>query len=130
MTGSAMPPSRMAAAVPGRRVPSDFGFAGFADIFDEMFGDFMGRRRGQARPSAAAICATISKSALEDAFKGSTAQIRVPTSVGCDMQGQRQRGRRGGRSPARPAAAQGKVRAQQGFFTIERTCPSCGGAGA
>ena len=62
----------------------DFGFAsGFADIFDEMFGDFVGGRRGQTNARGSDLRYNLEVS-LEEAFKGSTAQIRVPTSVGCD----------------------------------------------
>jgi molecular chaperone DnaJ len=107
----------------------DFGFAsGFADIFDEVFGGFGGGRRGQSEARGNDLRYNLEVS-LEDAFKGSTAQIRVPTSVGCDhCKGS------GSEAGSRPVtcstcAGAGKVRAQQGFFTIERTCPSCGGAG-
>jgi molecular chaperone DnaJ len=107
----------------------DFGFAsGFADIFDEMFGGMGGGRRGQTDARGSDLRYNLEVS-LEEAFKGSTAQIRVPTSVGCDhCKGS------GSEAGSRPVtcstcAGAGKVRAQQGFFTIERTCPSCGGAG-
>jgi molecular chaperone DnaJ len=109
--------------------PGDFGFAsGFADIFDEMFGDFVGGRRGQTGARGNDLRYNLEVS-LEDAFKGSAAQIRVPTSVGCDhCKGS---GSEAGSRPVTCAtcAGNGKVRAQQGFFTIERTCPTCGGAG-
>jgi len=107
----------------------DFGFAsGFADIFDEMFGDFVGGRRGQTNARGSDLRYNLEVS-LEEAFKGSTAQIRVPTSVSCE-----QCKGAGSEAGSRPVtcstcAGAGKVRAQQGFFTIERTCPSCGGAG-
>ena len=107
----------------------DFGFAScFADIFDEMFGDFVGGRRGQTNARGSDLRYNL-EVGLDEAFKGSTAQIRVPTSVGCDhCKGS------GSEAGSRPVTCStcsgaGKVRAQQGFFTIERTCPSCGGAG-
>jgi molecular chaperone DnaJ len=108
----------------------DFGFAsGFADIFDEMFGEFVGGgRRSQANARGSDLRYNLEVS-LEDSFKGSTAQIRVPTSVGCDScHGS---GSEAGSKPVNcsTCGGQGKVRAQQGFFTIERTCPSCGGVG-
>jgi molecular chaperone DnaJ len=113
----------------GRGGAGDFGFAsGFADIFDEMFGGLGGGRRGQTDARGSDLRYNLEVS-LEEAFKGSTAQIRVPTSVGCDhCKGS------GSEAGSRPVtcstcAGAGKVRAQQGFFTIERTCPSCGGAG-
>jgi molecular chaperone DnaJ len=66
---------------------------------------------------------------LEEAFEGKTAQIRVPSSVICT-----DCGGGGGEKGSSPVSCQtcngrGRVRAQQGFFTIERTCPGCGGAG-
>ena len=111
----------------------DFG-SGFADIFDEMFGDFMGgggRRGGGtagggARGSDLRYNMTIS---LEEAFKGREARIRVPTSVTCeDCSGS---GAAKGTQPVTcpSCRGRGKVRTQQGFFTIERTCPSCQGVG-
>jgi molecular chaperone DnaJ len=102
--------------------------SGFADIFDEMFGDFVGGRRGQTNARGSDLRYNLEVS-LEEAFKGSTAQIRVPTSISCDhCKGS------GSEAGSRPVSCStcggiGKVRAQQGFFTIERTCPSCGGAG-
>jgi molecular chaperone DnaJ len=108
----------------------DFGFAsGFADIFDEMFGEFVGGgRRNQSNARGSDLRYNLEVS-LEDAFKGSTAQIRVPTSVGCDSCNGS--GAEAGSKPVNCSTCngQGKVRAQQGFFTIERTCPSCGGVG-
>ncbi|HVJ53595.1 MAG TPA: molecular chaperone DnaJ [Aliidongia sp.] len=107
----------------------DFGFAsGFADIFDEMFGGFAGGRRGQGATRGSDLRYNLEIS-LEDAFKGSSAQIRVPTSVSCESCSGS-----GSEAGSRPVTCttcngNGKVRAQQGFFTIERTCPSCGGAG-
>jgi molecular chaperone DnaJ len=107
----------------------DFGFAsGFADIFDEMFGGLGGGRRGQSSARGNDLRYNLEIN-LEEAFKGSSAQIRVPTSVSCEScKGN------GSEAGSRPVTCttcngNGKVRAQQGFFTIERTCPSCGGAG-
>ena len=111
--------------------PGGFDFSGgFADIFDEMFGDFAGgggRQRGAAaRGSDLRYNMEIS---LVEAFKGKQTTIRVPTSVTCDTcHGS------GGESGAQPVACptchgHGKVRAQQGFFTVERTCVSCRGRG-
>ncbi|HZH25773.1 MAG TPA: molecular chaperone DnaJ [Azospirillaceae bacterium] len=104
----------------------DFG-SGFADIFDEMFGDFMGgRRQASGRGSDLKYDMEIS---LEDAFKGSQATIRVPTLGPCDAcKGT------GAEGASQPAACptcngSGNVRATQGFFTIQRTCPTCHGQG-
>jgi molecular chaperone DnaJ len=114
---------------PGPAGAGGFNFTGgFADIFDEMFGEFMGGSRsgGQRRGAELRYNMEIT---LEEAYHGKTTQIRVPTSVLCqDCDGS------GGEKGSSPVACQacggrGRVRAQQGFFTIERTCPSCGGAG-
>jgi molecular chaperone DnaJ len=106
------------------------GGAGFADIFDEMFGDFGGGRQrqssGRARGSDLRYNLEIP---LDDAFKGRESRIRVPTSVSCDdCNGS---GAAKGSHPSTCGTCQGhgKVRASQGFFTIERTCPTCGGQG-
>ena len=102
--------------------------AGFADIFDEMFGDFMGGRRGgsQARGSDLRYNMEIS---LEEAYGGKSAQIKIPSSTACEAC--TGTGAAGGAQPINCPTCQGhgKVRAQQGFFTIERTCPTCSGAG-
>ncbi len=115
---------------PGPTGPGGFNFAsGFADIFDEMFGDFMGGgRRGGGNRRGADLRYNMNVT-LEDAFGGKTAQIRVPSSVTCD-----DCGGVGGERGSSPVTCQncqgrGRIRAQQGFFTIERTCPGCGGAG-
>ena len=66
---------------------------------------------------------------LEEAFSGKTAQIRVPTSISCaDCSGT---GAKPGTQPVTCATCDGhgKVRAAQGFFSIERTCPQCQGRG-
>jgi molecular chaperone DnaJ len=114
----------------GRGGAGDFNFAqGFADIFDEMFGDFMGGgRRGGANLRGADLRYNM-EITLEDAYAGKQATIRVPTSVLCEACNGS-----GGEKGAQPAncptcRGHGKVRAQQGFFTIERTCPTCHGAG-
>ena len=105
-----------------------FGGGGFADIFDEMFGDMMGgRRRGQS--ARGADLRYDMEVTLEEAFHGKDTQIRVPSSVRCETcEGS---GAKPGTQPKTcgTCGGQGRVRAQQGFFSIERTCPSCGGMG-
>src|SRR5262252_3332927 len=111
--------------------PGDFGFAaGFADIFDEMFGEFMGGRRGERGVNNRGNDLRYNMEiALEEAFKGKQSTIRVTTLVPCEAcTGS------GAEAGSRPVNCptcygSGRVRAQQGFFTIERTCPSCHGAG-
>ena len=104
--------------------------AGFADVFDDLFGEFMGgggrRRTAQTRGGDLRYNLEVS---LADAFAGRKVQVKVPTSVACDPCSGT--GSAGGAQPsACPACGgRGKVRAQQGFFTIERTCPTCSGLG-
>jgi molecular chaperone DnaJ len=114
----------------GFRNGGGFDASGFADIFDEMFGDFMGRRGGggQARGRGSDLRFNM-EITLEEAFHGKQTTIRVPSSIQCDdCHGT------GGEKGAQPVTCpachgHGKVRATQGFFTIERTCQHCGGAG-
>ncbi|HKF70133.1 MAG TPA: molecular chaperone DnaJ [Stellaceae bacterium] len=110
--------------------PGDFGFAaGFADIFDEMFGDFMGGRRGQQSATRGNDLRYNMEISLEEAFKGKQTNIRVPTLTACESCSGT-----GAESGSKPVTCptchgHGRVRAQQGFFTIERTCPTCHGGG-
>jgi molecular chaperone DnaJ len=105
----------------------DFG-GGFADIFDEMFGAMGGRRSGGGNQRGSDLRYNL-EITLEDAFNGQSVEIRVPTSVSCGACNGS--GAEGGAQPiACPTCrGAGKVRSQQGFFTVERTCPGCRGAG-
>lgn len=103
------------------------GAASFADVFDDLFGEFMGARRGGA--TRGADLRYNLEITLDDAFNGKTAKIRVPTSVACEEC--RGSGAAGDSKPSTCTTCRGagKVRAAQGFFTIERTCPTCNGVG-
>jgi molecular chaperone DnaJ len=103
-----------------------------SDIFDDLFGEFMGGRRGQRQRSPRERGADLRYNleiTLSEAYAGKTAQIRVPTSVSCETCSGS--GARAGTKPSTcpTCAGHGKVRASQGFFTIERTCPACQGRG-
>ncbi|MEX0280753.1 MAG: molecular chaperone DnaJ [Arenibacterium sp.] len=109
----------------------DFGSA-FSDVFDDLFGDFMGGGRGGGGGRRAARGSDLRynlRVSLDDAFSGLQKTINVPTAVACSScDGS------GAESGAEPAtcptcSGMGKVRAQQGFFTVERTCPTCSGLG-
>ena len=117
----------------GRAGGAEFNMGGFADIFDEMFGEFMGggRRGGGGRqtPQGADLRYNLEIS-LEDAYHGKTATVRMATAVLCEACTGT-----GAETGSRPVTCptcrgHGKVRSQQGFFTVERTCPSCHGQGA
>jgi molecular chaperone DnaJ len=109
----------------------EFNFGGsFADVFEDLFGEFMGGGRRQRRANSRGADLRYNlQITLEDAYRGRKVDIEVPTSVACgDCSGT------GVRDGAQPVACgtchgAGKVRAQQGFFTIERTCPTCQGSG-
>jgi molecular chaperone DnaJ len=113
---------------PGQSGFGGFSAGGFADIFDEMFGDLMGGRRGGGATRGSDLRYNMEIS-LEEAFNGKSAQIRVPTSIGCESC--KGSGAEGGAKPVscQTCHGRGRVRAQQGFFTIERACPACQGAG-
>jgi molecular chaperone DnaJ len=104
---------------------------GFADIFDEMFGDFMGGGRGQrgSRAKRGADLRYNLKVTLEEAYRGLQKKIKVPGIAVCSVC--TGTGAKNGAKPTNCSmcAGHGKVRSQQGFFTIERTCPTCQGNG-
>ena len=111
----------------------DFSSA-FSDVFEDLFGDFMGGGRGRGGRGRGGVSRGADlrynlQVSLEDAFAGKQATISVPGSVKCDACGGT--GAEGGARPQNcpTCAGHGKVRAQQGFFTIERTCPTCSGRG-
>ncbi|TSD84521.1 molecular chaperone DnaJ [Mycobacterium sp. KBS0706] len=116
----------------GPRGPGGADFSGgFADIFEEMFGDFMGGRRGGQRAQAGrgSDVRFNLEITLEEAFLGKQATVKVPSSVGCEVcDGS---GAEPGSQPVTcpTCGGAGRVRASQGFFTVERTCPGCGGQG-
>jgi molecular chaperone DnaJ len=100
----------------------------FADIFDDFFGMGGRRQRSGGRERGADIRYSMEIS-LEEAFQGKTAQIRIPTSVICEVCSGS--GAKGGAKPKTCATCggHGKIRQTQGFFTLERTCPACHGRG-
>ena len=130
MTASATPPSSRGGGG-GHGFGADFATT-FADIFDDFFGmgGAGGRRssRGSGRERGADLRYNM-EITLEEAHGGKNAQIRIPTSVTCEpCTGS------GAKSGTKPKACatcggQGKIRHAQGFFTLERTCPSCHGRG-
>lgn len=102
--------------------------AGFADIFGDVFGDIFGGGRRSQVYRGADLRYNLELT-LEEAVRGTEVRIRVPTWVRCDTcQGT---GAKAGTSPVTCATCggHGQVRMQQGFFSIQQTCPSCRGAG-
>ncbi|MFT4783390.1 MAG: molecular chaperone DnaJ [Paracoccaceae bacterium] len=118
----------------GGRGQQDFAGA-FSDVFDDLFGDFMGGAGGrqgggrQQRASRGSDLRYNLRMTLEEAFSGVQKTLNVPSSVTCgECTGT---GAEGGVEPVNcpTCSGMGKVRAQQGFFTVERTCPTCSGLG-
>jgi molecular chaperone DnaJ len=112
--------------------PHGFGsdFSEFmTDIFDTFFGDQRGRHRGGSGRERGQDLRYNLEITLEEAFSGKTASIRVPAAATCEACSGS--GAKAGSKP-RPCATcggHGRVRASQGFFSIERTCPACHGRG-
>jgi molecular chaperone DnaJ len=116
----------------GPQGQGDFASA-FSDVFEDLFGDFMAcHQRGGGRGSRASRGSDLRynlRISLEDAYSGLQKQITVPSAVLCSACSGS--GSEGGSEPVTcpTCSGMGKVRAQQGFFTVERTCPTCAGAG-
>ncbi len=109
------------------------GFQGggsFSDIFGDVFGDIFGggggRQQGPQRGSALRYTMEVS---LEEAVRGATKEIRVPTLQHCDTCNGS--GAKPGTSPVTcgSCGGAGQVRMQQGFFQVQQTCPKCRGLG-
>ena len=108
----------------------DFGGGGLGDIFDQVFGDMMGGRRGGGRQRSGADIRAQVEISLSEAFTGAKVPLRVPSRIlceACNGSGSESKDRAAETCPTCHGA--GKVRAQQGFFLVERACPTCGGAG-
>jgi molecular chaperone DnaJ len=126
--GSAGPGARGGYGPQGQ---GDFASA-FSDVFEDLFGDFMGGQRGGGGRQRAARGSDLRynlRISLEEAFKGLQKTITVPGSISCSACSGT--GAEGGAEPVTcpTCSGMGKVRAQQGFFTVERTCPTCSGMG-
>ncbi|MCC6207824.1 MAG: molecular chaperone DnaJ, partial [Gammaproteobacteria bacterium] len=117
-------------AAAGAGAHGGFRGANFSDIFDDVFGDIFGARAGgrggAQRGSDLRYDLELS---LEEAVRGTTIKVRVPTLVTCKTcEGS---GAKKGTTPVTctTCGGQGQVRMQQGFFSIQQTCPRCRGTG-
>jgi molecular chaperone DnaJ len=113
----------------GNGAAQDFG--SFADIFDNIFGEFMhgggqDRRRNVLRGSDLRYDLEVR---LEDAYAGRQVELQVDTTAQCEPCAGS--GAKSGTSARTCSlcAGRGQVRARQGFFVVEQTCPSCRGVG-
>jgi molecular chaperone DnaJ len=111
--------------------PGGFGAEGFSDIFGDVFGDIFGggRRGGGSQVFRGADLGYELKLDLEQAVNGDNITIDVPTQVSCDTCGGS--GAKKGTEPTQctTCGGAGQVRMQQGFFSIQQTCPACKGSG-
>ena len=104
----------------------------FNDIFGDMFGDIFGNARGQRRQSSAQRGSDLRYELdldLEQAVFGETIKINIPSLIGCDTCAGS--GAKKGTQATRCLRCEGRgsVRVQQGFFTLQQTCPECRGVG-
>jgi len=118
----------------GGRQNGDFGGADFSDIFEDFFGDFGGRGRGRGRgrknsSSRGADLRYDLSISLEEAYQGKKQDIKFSTTEKCNTC--KGNGSKPGHSPdiCTTCGGNGKVRSNQGFFTVQQTCPQCAGSG-
>ena len=109
-----------------------FGGADFSDIFEDFFGDFggSGRSRGRRNTSNRGSDLRYDLSiTLEEAYEGKKQDIKFSTTEKCNTC--KGNGSKPGHSPDRctVCGGNGKVRSNQGFFTVQQTCPQCAGSG-
>src|SRR6476469_849717 len=106
------------------------GFNGFSDIFSTIFGDFMDQRGGRQNAARGADLRYDIELSLEDAFSGVEKAINVEALARCEVCNGRGCNRADQCSETcATCGGMGKVRAQQGFFVVERGCPTCRGSG-
>jgi molecular chaperone DnaJ len=108
--------------------PGDFGGGSFQDIFGDVFGDIFGGRGGRRSGRGTDLRYDLDLT-LEEAVTGKDVKIRIPTLVDCQFCGGT-----GAKPGTKPKACPtcggaGQVRMQQGFFSIQQTCPQCRGSG-
>ena len=105
-------------------------FGAFSDIFENIFGEFMGGQQGGGGgPRRGADLRYDMEISLEEAFLGHSTDVTVDVSAVCDTCDGSGAKKGTAAKTCNTCAGHGKVRAQQGFFVVERTCPTCHGAG-
>ncbi|HCU67156.1 MAG TPA: molecular chaperone DnaJ [Rheinheimera sp.] len=115
--------------------PNRGGFGGggadFGDIFGDVFGDIFGggRRGGQSRAQRGSDLRYNLEMSLEDAVRGKSVDIKVPTWVSCDSC-DGSGAKKGTQAKSCPTChGAGQVTMRQGFFAVQQTCPTCSGRG-
>ena len=107
------------------------GGADFGDIFGDVFGDIFGGggRRGQSRAQRGSDLRYNLELSLEEAVRGKSVDIKVPTMVGCDSC-DGSGAKKGTSAKSCPTChGAGQVTMRQGFFAVQQTCPTCNGRG-
>lgn len=105
------------------------GGADFSDIFGDVFGDIFGGGRRSQRASRGADLRYTMELTLEEAVRGVTKEIKVPTMVGCDVC-DGSGAKAGTKATTCPTChGAGQVQMRQGFFAVQQTCPTCHGRG-
>jgi molecular chaperone DnaJ len=105
------------------------GFEGFSDIFSSIFGEFMDPRAQRASAARGSDLRYDLDLTMEEAFSGAEKTIAIQALAGCEScHSSGSKGQTAARACSSCGGA-GKVRAQQGFFVVERTCPACMGSG-
>ncbi|MBW8708539.1 MAG: molecular chaperone DnaJ, partial [Alphaproteobacteria bacterium] len=104
-------------------------FGSFGDVFEDIFGQMMGGASRAKRQNRGQDLRYNLEITLEEAARGRSAEIKVPTMVACDVcsGSGAEAGHQAETCPT--CQGHGKVRATQGFFTIERSCSACRGSG-
>jgi molecular chaperone DnaJ len=114
----------------GAGAAGGFGGAGFGDAFGDIFGDIFGQSRGQRNNVyRGADLRYNMEVSLEEAAKGTETKIRIPVMSQCETC--KGSGARPGTQPVTctTCSGHGQVRMQQGFFSVQQTCPKCHGTG-
>ena len=110
----------------------NFSGSDFSDIFEDFFGDFAGGGRSRSRRSSNNRGSDLRYDlsiTLEEAYEGKKQDIKFSTTEKCNIC--KGNGSKPGHSPDRCSycGGNGKIRSNQGFFTVQQTCPQCNGNG-
>jgi molecular chaperone DnaJ len=105
------------------------GFESFSDIFSSIFGEFADRQHGRQNPARGADLRYDLELSLEDAFAGTEANISIEALAQCENCEGRGCNAEDCAKTCGTCGGAGRVRAQQGFFMVERGCPTCRGSG-